>query len=87
MNERERLLKRVQMYSFAIVDAALFLDTHPNDASGLAYYKKYKNLYKEAVEEFESKYGPLTILSDRNDTCWQWVNDPWPWEEQTEEVR
>ncbi len=87
MNDRERLLKRVQMYSFAVTDAALFLDTHPNNTSALAYYNKYKKLYKEAADEFESRFGPLTILSERNNENWTWVNDPWPWEEQTEEVR
>lgn len=87
MNDRERLLKRVQMYSFAVTDAALFLDTHPDNTSALAYYNKYKKLYKEAADEFESRFGPLTILSERNNENWTWVNDPWPWEEQTEEVR
>lgn len=87
MNERQRLLKRVQMYSFAVTDAALFLDTHPDNASALAYYNKYKKLYKEAADEFEAKYGPLTIMSERNNESWTWVNDPWPWEEQVEEVR
>ena len=87
MNERERLLKRVQMYSFAVTDAALFLDTHPNNMSALAYYNKYKKLYKDAADEFESRFGPLTIMSERNNEYWTWVNDPWPWEEQTEEVR
>ncbi len=82
MNEREQLLKRVQIYSFAVTDAALFLDSHPNNAAGLEYYRRYKQLYKEAVEEFESKYGPLSILSDRNNECWAWVKDPWPWEQQ-----
>ena len=55
--------------------------------SALAYYNKYKKLYKEAADEFESRFGPLTIMSERNNEYWTWVNDPWPWEEQTEEVR
>lgn len=70
------------MYSFAVTDAALFLDSHPNNSAGLEYYRKYKKLYKEAMEEFEEKYGPLSILSDQNDECWAWVKDPWPWEAQ-----
>lgn len=82
MNEREQLLKRVQMYSFAVTDAALFLDSHPNNVAGLEYYRKYKQLYEEAAREFESRFGPLNILSDQNDECWAWVKDPWPWEAQ-----
>ena len=36
MNERQTLLHKVQMYDFALVDAALFLDGHPKDAAALA---------------------------------------------------
>ena len=78
---RSALLKRVQMYSFAAYDAALFLDTHPCCVEALEYYKKYKKLYEEAKAEFEANYGPITVMSDKIDTCWTWVNDPWPWEE------
>ena len=41
MQNREKLLKSVQQYSFAVLEAALFLDTHPDCADALAYYNKY----------------------------------------------
>ncbi len=80
MNNREKLLKNVQYYSFAVLESAMFLDTHPECAEALAYYNKYKKLWEEAKAEFEAKYGPLTIASDANNDCWQWANGPWPWE-------
>lgn len=80
MNNREKLLKNVQIYSFAVLEAALFLDTHPDCAEALAYYNKYKKLWEEAKAEFESKYGPLTAASDTNNNRWQWAQGPWPWE-------
>lgn len=80
MNEREKLLKRVMIYCFAMDDAGLFLDTHPDNVSGLNYYNKYKAMFEEAKKEYESKYGPLMMADNMNGTCWDWVKDPWPWE-------
>ena len=80
MNERQKLLKKVQMYSFAVTDAALFLDTHPDCAEALAFYNKYKKLCEEAKEQYEKAYGPLDIMSEQNDSRWAWVDGPFPWE-------
>ncbi len=80
MNDRQKLLKKVQMYSFAVTDAALFLDTHPDCAEALAYYNKYKKLCEEAKKQYEQAYGPLCIESEQNDARWAWVDSPFPWE-------
>lgn len=80
MSDRQKLLKRVQMYSFAVTDAALFLDTHPDCSEALAYYVKHKKLYEEAKEQFEKTYGPLSINSEQNNNRWAWVDEPFPWE-------
>lgn len=80
MNDRQKLLKKVQMYSFAVTDAALFLDTHPDCTEALAYYNKYKKLCREAKEQYEAAYGPLDIDSEQNNTRWAWVEGPFPWE-------
>ncbi len=80
MSERSKLLKAVQQYSFAVLEASLFLDTHPDCSEALAYYNKYKKLCDEAKKSFEDKYGPLTAASDANNKSWQWVKAPWPWE-------
>ena len=80
MNEREMLLKRVQVCDFALNDAALFLDTHPDDQAALAYYKKYLALRGEAVEAFTGKFGPLTKGDYDGGARWQWVDGPWPWQ-------
>lgn len=39
MTERETLLHNVQMYDFALLEAALYLDSHPQNADALAYFK------------------------------------------------
>ena len=80
MNDREKLLKKVQMYSFAVTDAALFLDTHPECADALAFYNKYKKLCSEAKAQYEQAYGPLDIDSEQNNARWAWVDGLFPWE-------
>ena len=77
-DNRATMLRRVQIAQFAAHEAMLFLDTHPHDEEALAYFKRYRDLAREAAAAFESQYGPLTAA--HADTCWNWVNNPWPWE-------
>lgn len=79
-NSRDKMLRTVQQYSFAVLESAMYLDSHPDCAEALAYYNKYKKLCREAKSAFEEKYGPLTVNSDMNNESWQWVKAPWPWE-------
>ena len=32
------------------------------------------------LNEYENKYGPLTISSDEMNSSFTWVKDKWPWE-------
>jgi len=80
MLEKDKLLKKIQMYGFCIKDVSLYLDTHPTDKSGLEYFKKYNDLMKAASAEYAEKYGPLSISDVNSTTRWTWVSDPWPWE-------
>ena len=41
MNERQKLLNRVQICGFVLDDVRLYLDSHPCDQAALDYYKKY----------------------------------------------
>ena len=80
MTEREILLKRVQICDFALLDAALFLDTHPDDADALAYYKKYLDMRRATVDHYQSQFGPLTKDAYDGGPRWTWVDGPWPWQ-------
>ena len=79
-NNRSMLLRRVQMYDFAMQEARLFLNTHPTDANAIAYFNKYRKLHEEAKAAFEKLYGPLTWDSEITSGRWEWVDNPWPWE-------
>ena len=80
-NDKDRLLYEIQMYTFALKDIILFLDTHPNDKAMLKKYNEYSNELKKLKERYEKTYGPLTTDSNNLDkNYWQWIKSPWPWE-------
>ena len=79
--DRQAMMLKVQQLSFAVVEANLYLDSHPTCEKGIAYFKKHKEALDKAKAEYESKYGPLCIDSalDEKDKKWQWVCEPFPW--------
>lgn len=78
MNQKE-LLKKLQMFDFAVQEAVLFLNSHPNDRNALAYYRKFEHLRQKAFHEYEHCFTPLTNRTDVTDN-WQYIEGPWPWE-------
>ena len=80
MTEQEKLMRKIQVCDFALFEAALFLDTHKNDAEALKYYRKHRDTAKELREEYTKKFGPLKISDSSAQTKWEWVEGPWPWE-------
>lgn len=78
--DKDELFRTIQMYGFAIDEIVLYLDTHPSCQNALNYYHKYNELRREAVEEYNRLYGPLTAKQVRSREKWTWTNEPWPWE-------
>lgn len=80
MNEQKKLFKTIRAYSFAVYEAALYLDGHPDDKRALGYYAKYSDRLKEAAARYEKRYGPLTLFGAGGTDEWTWTATPWPWE-------
>ena len=80
MTEKQRLMRKVQATAFALVEANLYLDSHPTCKNGLAYFEQHKKACDEAVEAYEAKFGPLTAKASNNSKKWEWVTTPFPWE-------
>ena len=82
MNEREKLMKNVMMYDFALIDTAEYLDSHPECRDAADYFYSTRVLFRGAVKDFEEKFGPLSHdgenMTGKNGWCW--VETPWPWE-------
>lgn len=56
LSEKERLLRKIQACSFALVEANLYLDNHPTCRDGLAYFARHKAEKEKLVAEYNEKY-------------------------------
>ena len=80
MNEKNMLLSRRKKYDFTLKELNLYLDTHPNCRRALSMFRKYRELRRDAVQEYNKRFGPLTPEQVTDTQSWTWVEDPWPWE-------
>lgn len=72
------VLAQISKLTFAVIEAALFLDTHPNDKDALCYYKEaLKHLTTLKKQYIESGHS-LSIVDGGNFD--EYSNGPWPWE-------
>ncbi len=77
-------LRRLQAAGFALHEAALYLDAHPQNTVALRYHAKTAEEYKTLAKAFEEQWGSLTTMtasanSDKTG-MWNWTMTPWPWE-------
>ena len=76
MTEREKLLNRVRMYDFALVDVIEYLDGHPKNTAALAYYSEMRTAFDKAAAEYEDAFGPLTAREvDTRPGFWRWIDE------------
>jgi spore coat protein JB len=80
MTERDHAAQCVQKLHFALLDASLFLNSHPTDAAALRYFQQMKQEYLQAAAMYEKNFGALTALNAAGSSGWEWVSSPWPWE-------
>ena len=73
----EMLLHEVMKYQFAVVDTALYLDTHPYDQEALSRHYMYSTRLKQLKAEYEKYHGPLTLYKPQRE-YWKYKNGPWP---------
>lgn len=79
-NEQAELLLNVDQLCFAAHELNLYLDNYPNDQRMIQLFNKYQSMANMATQEYEKKYGPLsvTFLSEPNQFSWEAYS--WPWE-------
>lgn len=82
IGDRLSLLRYIDELSFGAYEAALYLDTHPDCQNGMQYFHELNEKRNLALNEYAKLYGSLTLqhAGESCETCWQWVNQPWPWE-------
>lgn len=81
VNEQAKMLTQLDSLCFAITDINLYLDVYPNDKDMIQLFNQYRTQEKILIEEYQRKYGPITLNSDANNTYpFIWIDNPWPWE-------
>lgn len=72
---RCEMLDKIRSLSFAIVELAEYLDTHPDDRKALALHKEYANKLHDLKDKYQRIYGPLDFYFPCNK--WRWLEEPW----------
>lgn len=79
MASRDELLNQIMKYDFAVQEATLFLDTHPNDRNAFCYYQESNNRLNKLKQTYAENYGALNNRSSYGNS-YDYINAPWPWE-------
>lgn len=83
VNQKEKNvtpMTELQALHFAIQELALYLDTHRDDRDALELYRSYQQMYERCLEEYKRKHGPMNHMRASDSECYDWLDDPWPWE-------
>ena len=79
-SKQEELLLEIMALSFAINDLNLYLDLHPENTEMLKRFKELTEKSCEKEMEYVKCYGPLEVMDNESLSKFDWINNPWPWE-------
>ena len=77
---KEELFKLIQETNFAVIELALYLDTHPECSCALETYHEYHHTLLKDIDVYQRRFDPITIYGVHSDECWTWGKEPWPWQ-------
>ncbi len=80
-------MTELQALEFVVLELGLYLDTHPDDEEAFALFRQYVAMEKAARTAYESKYGPLFQSSAAANETYRWLEGPWPWNYERNEVK
>ena len=80
-------LTELQALEFGVLELGIYLDTHPQDQEAFTLFKQYAAMEKAAKAAYESKYGPITKSAAAAGESYRWLQEPWPWNYQQNEVK
>jgi spore coat protein JB len=73
-------LGELQALDFALVELALYLNTHKTDMEAFQLFKQYANAYHDKKMAYVKMYGPIEKMHAAEADRWNWIDDPWPWD-------
>ena len=77
---KNQLLKEIMQTDFVLKELNLFLDTHPTNKQALNMFKVYEKKADSLKNEYAKLFSSLTPSADNSADSWQWIENPWPWE-------
>lgn len=80
MNEKSELMMKLQQYDFMLYDLQLYLNSHPTCPEGREKFRKYLELKKDILRRLDECGIVVRAEKADTDSCWNWIDDPWPWE-------
>ena len=82
--DKEMMLRRLSSIHFALVELNLFLDTHPKNTEALKAFANYEEKFKALLKDYQARFGPIVARDGCDNTEWDWIKGPWPWENNKE---
>lgn len=84
VNDNVKLTPLTEMMAIDFVadELELFLDTHKDDSEAFAMYQTFLALKEEARSRYVKQFGPVRQEDMLGAQCYNWLNDPWPWDYQ-----
>lgn len=80
-------LSELQALEFVVLELGMYLNTHPDDTEAFTLFKQYAAMEKAAKAAYESKFGPLTKSAAATGERYNWLQEPWPWNYEQNEVK
>ena len=80
-NDKARLLREIQLCTFLLTEANLYLDTPPDDQDALKFYEKHAARLRELRTQYEEQFGRIEKRPDGT-LHWAWTDKPWPWQKE-----
>ena len=78
-------MQDLQAANFAITELGLYLDTHADDEEAVQLFNQYVEQYEMLRQQAEDSGMALTQMEAAAGGCYTWLDDPWPWDAETEE--
>ena len=86
-NREETMLRQIQQTGFVLDDLRLYMDTHPEDQTGLSMLKTMLKRKRQLMKEFALEFYPLAevcmdVIYEKNpdSECYCWPEGKIPWE-------
>lgn len=80
-------LSQLQALEFVLLELGTYLDTHSDDTEAFTLFQQMSEMERNARANYEKQFGPLTRRAAAADSRYTWLNDPWPWNYQQNEVK